>query len=79
MIEIDTTNILFMIGEAFEGLEDKIKRRLNKKQMGFGLDDEDEQLDENTIFEHVLPEKILENLVLFGVNWTFTCNFSLSC
>lgn len=58
MIEIDTTNILFIVGGAFEGLEDKIKRRLNKKQIGFGIDLENEQLDENTIFEHVLPEDI---------------------
>ncbi len=59
MIEIDTTNILFIVGGAFEGLESKIKRRLNKKQIGFGLDvDKNEELDDMTIFEHVLPEDI---------------------
>ncbi|CAM3170135.1 ATP-dependent Clp protease ATP-binding subunit ClpX [Streptobacillus felis] len=59
MIEIDTTNILFIVGGAFEGLEAKIKRRLNKKQIGFGLDVENnEELDDMTIFEHVLPEDI---------------------
>ncbi|WP_064590062.1 ATP-dependent Clp protease ATP-binding subunit ClpX [Streptobacillus moniliformis] len=59
MIEIDTTNILFIVGGAFEGLESKIKRRLNKKQIGFGLNlDKNEDLDDMTIFEHVLPEDI---------------------
>ncbi|WP_156299919.1 ATP-dependent Clp protease ATP-binding subunit ClpX [Streptobacillus canis] len=59
MIEIDTTNILFIVGGAFEGLEAKIKRRLNKKQIGFGIDiDKNEELDDMTIFEHVLPEDI---------------------
>jgi ATP-dependent Clp protease ATP-binding subunit ClpX len=35
-IQIDTTNILFMCGGAFVGLEDIIGRRLSEKQMGFG-------------------------------------------
>jgi ATP-dependent Clp protease ATP-binding subunit ClpX len=35
-IQIDTTNILFMCGGAFVGLEDLISRRLTEKQMGFG-------------------------------------------
>ena len=36
MIQIDTSNILFICGGAFEGLEDIIARRLNQKSMGFG-------------------------------------------
>jgi ATP-dependent Clp protease ATP-binding subunit ClpX len=35
-IQIDTTNILFICGGAFVGLEDLISRRLSEKQMGFG-------------------------------------------
>lgn len=58
MIEIDTTNILFIVGGAFAGLEAKIKSRLNKKVIGFGLNDSNKELDEATIFEHVLPEDI---------------------
>ena len=58
MIEIDTTNILFIVGGAFAGLENKIKSRLNKKQIGFGLSNDKTQLDEMSIFEHVLPEDI---------------------
>ena len=58
MIEIDTTNILFIVGGAFAGLENKIKSRLNKKQIGFGLSNDKTQSDEMSIFEHVLPEDI---------------------
>ncbi|MDE7170006.1 MAG: ATP-dependent Clp protease ATP-binding subunit ClpX [Mucispirillum sp.] len=35
-IQIDTTNILFICGGAFEGMEDVIKRRIGKKTLGFG-------------------------------------------
>ncbi len=35
-LQIDTTNILFLCGGAFVGLEDQIERRLNKKTLGFG-------------------------------------------
>ena len=35
-LQIDTTNILFLCGGAFVGLEDQIASRLNKKTMGFG-------------------------------------------
>lgn len=38
LVSIDTKNILFICGGAFEGLEDVIKRRVNKKAMGFGAD-----------------------------------------
>ena len=35
-LQIDTSNILFLCGGAFVGLEDQVSRRLNKKTMGFG-------------------------------------------
>jgi ATP-dependent Clp protease ATP-binding subunit ClpX len=37
-LQIDTTNILFICGGAFVGLEEQIEQRLNKKTMGFGAD-----------------------------------------
>ncbi len=58
MIEIDTTNILFIVGGAFAGLEGKIKSRLNKKQIGFGLESDKMEVQDESIFEHVLPEDI---------------------
>lgn len=38
MIKVDTTNILFICGGAFEGLENVVKTRVNEKVMGFGAD-----------------------------------------
>lgn len=37
-IQVDTTNILFIVGGAFDGIEDIIKQRMNKKLIGFGAD-----------------------------------------
>ena len=58
MIEIDTTDILFIVGGAFSGLENKIKSRFNLKQIGFGNKSSKVELDEETIFKHVLPEDL---------------------
>ena len=41
MIQIDTSNILFICGGAFEGLNEIIGRRIGKKSIGFGADIED--------------------------------------
>ena len=63
MIEIDTKDILFIVGGAFEGLEEKIESRLNIKRVGFGVDHTREKLDSLTIFKNVLPE----DLIKFGL------------
>ena len=63
MIEIDTKDILFIVGGAFEGLEEKIENRLNIKRVGFGVDHTREKLDSLTIFKNVLPE----DLIKFGL------------
>ncbi len=55
-IEIDTTNILFIVGGAFNGLEKIIERRLNQKVVGFETKEkEGEALKGETIFKHVIP------------------------
>ena len=63
-IHVDTTNILFICGGAFEGIEKTIKNRTNTKSMGFGaeLGQENERSIGETIKE-VLPE----DLVKFGL------------
>ena len=43
-VDIDTTNILFIVGGAFIGLEDLVKQRIGKSKIGFN-DDMQEQLD----------------------------------
>ncbi|SEM89465.1 MULTISPECIES: ATP-dependent protease ATP-binding subunit ClpX [unclassified Candidatus Frackibacter] len=60
-IQLDTSNILFICGGAFDGLDKVIKSRLNNKVMGFGADiksKEDEELGE--ILKHVRSQDILK-------------------
>src|SRR6266700_4059190 len=60
-IQIDTTNILFICGGAFAGLEKVIESRVGKKGVGFGADIrrvQDKDLGE--ILSHVLPEDLLK-------------------
>lgn len=59
-IQIDTTNILFIVGGAFDGIEQIIKRRLGKKVIGFGTDSKKEELDEKSLLSQVLPEDLLQ-------------------
>lgn len=58
-IQIDTTNILFICGGAFDGIEQIIKRRLGKKVIGFSGDSEKSDLSSKEILNHVLPEDLL--------------------
>ena len=65
LIEIDTTNILFIVGGAFEGLEKIIKSRTNKKVIGFGTD-VNSATDENIgdIFAKVLPGDLVKQGII---------------
>ncbi|CQR48052.1 ATP-dependent Clp protease ATP-binding subunit ClpX [Paraliobacillus sp. PM-2] len=58
-IQIDTTNILFICGGAFDGIEQIIKSRLGKKVIGFGADTETDNLDKGALLSKVLPEDML--------------------
>jgi ATP-dependent Clp protease ATP-binding subunit ClpX len=60
-LQIDTTNILFVCGGAFVGLEEHVERRLNQKTMGFGAEirAKREKAKENPL-EKVLPEDIIK-------------------
>ncbi|WVP32457.1 ATP-dependent protease ATP-binding subunit ClpX [Bacillus licheniformis] len=58
-IQIDTTNILFICGEAFDGIEQIIKRRLGQKVIGFGSDNKHEDLEKEALLSKVLPEDLL--------------------
>ncbi|MBA2871646.1 ATP-dependent Clp protease ATP-binding subunit ClpX [Anoxybacillus calidus] len=59
-IQIDTTNILFICGGAFDGIEPIIKRRLGKKVIGFGTEVNQEELDDKALLSKVLPEDLLK-------------------
>ena len=58
-IQIDTTNILFICGGAFDGIELIIKRRLGQKVIGFGSDNKHEDLEKEALLSKVLPEDLL--------------------
>ncbi|HEY5529008.1 MAG TPA: AAA family ATPase, partial [Thermoleophilia bacterium] len=59
-LTIDTTNILFICGGAFSGLEKIIERRVGKKGVGFGAQIESRQKkDVGELFARVLPEDLL--------------------
>jgi ATP-dependent Clp protease ATP-binding subunit ClpX len=58
-IQIDTTNVLFICGGAFDGIEQIIKRRLGKKVIGFGSDTKQEDLSPGQYLAKVLPEDLL--------------------
>ncbi|MGL4945335.1 MAG: ATP-dependent Clp protease ATP-binding subunit ClpX, partial [Fusobacteriaceae bacterium] len=65
LIEIDTTNILFIVGGAFEGLEKLIQSRSNKKTLGFGAETHNKKVqDENNLFANILPEDLVKNGII---------------
>lgn len=60
-IQIDTTNILFICGGAFEGIDNVIKNRIGKKSIGFEAEihsDDDKNIGD--ILKHIMPEDLLK-------------------
>ncbi|WP_414739008.1 ATP-dependent Clp protease ATP-binding subunit ClpX [Macrococcoides caseolyticum] len=56
-IQIDTTNILFILGGAFDGIDEVIKRRLGEKVIGFtGI--KEQGIDEATLLSQIKPEDL---------------------
>ncbi len=56
-IQIDTTNILFILGGAFDGINEVIKRRLGEKVIGFASN-EASNFDEASLLEQIRPEDL---------------------
>lgn len=59
-IQIDTTNVLFIVGGAFDGVEQIIKRRLGNKIIGFGADPNKEEMDDKILLSQLIPEDLLK-------------------
>lgn len=59
-IQIDTTNVLFIVGGAFDGIDQIIKSRLGKKVIGFGAESEFGELKKAELLQKVLPEDLLK-------------------
>lgn len=62
-IKIDTSNILFIVGGAFDGIEQIVKNRLGKKEIGFGAENQLNQIDGDNWNEHLTTG----DLVKFGM------------
>lgn len=59
LIQIDTTNILFIVGGAFDGIENIVKNRLGEKVIGFGQTKK--KFDEKTsLMQQIIPEDLLK-------------------
>ena len=59
-IQIDTTNILFICGGAFDGLEKLVEERVGKRSMGFGAENHMPEVDRERILEKLMPEDLLK-------------------
>lgn len=62
MIQIDTKNILFIVGGAFDGIEEIVKQRLGEKIIGFGQNSR--KIDDNASY---MQEIIAEDIQKFGL------------
>ncbi|MBF0845758.1 AAA family ATPase, partial [Streptococcus danieliae] len=62
MIQVDTKNILFIVGGAFDGIEEIVKQRLGEKIIGFGQNNK--AIDENGSY---MQEIVSEDIQKFGI------------
>jgi len=58
MIPIDTTNILFICGGAFDGMEKLIARRLNTKVVGYGTKEKNADIDRANLLQYIAPQDL---------------------
>lgn len=59
-IQIDTTNILFICGGAFDGIEKIIQKRIGSKSLGFGANVDKVDVDENKILHSVIQHDLVK-------------------
>ena len=59
-IQIDTTNVLFICGGAFDGLEKIVEERVGKRSIGFGADGTITSVERAKIIEKLMPEDLLK-------------------
>jgi len=62
-IQVNTSNILFICGGAFVGLDEVIKKRLGQRSLGFHINDKDHELTPDEMMRGVAPE----DLIRFGM------------
>ncbi len=57
-IEVDTSNILFIAGGAFDGIEQTINKRLNLQAIGYNTNEELKKVDSENILQYITPRDI---------------------
>jgi ATP-dependent Clp protease ATP-binding subunit ClpX len=58
MIPVDTKNILFICGGAFDGIEKKIGQRLNTKVVGYNASKDNENIDRENLLQYIAPQDL---------------------
>ena len=58
LIAVDTQNILFICGGAFDGIEQKIARRLQTQVIGYSKANDKEKIDKNHMLQYVAPQDL---------------------
>ena len=58
LIHVDTKNILFICGGAFDGIERKIAQRLHTQVIGFDAQQESEHIDKENILKYIAPQDL---------------------
>jgi ATP-dependent Clp protease ATP-binding subunit ClpX len=59
-VEVNTQDILFIAGGAFDGVERIISKRLNRQAMGFSSSKETDKIDEANLLQYIIPKDIKE-------------------
>ena len=57
-IEVNTENILFIAGGAFDGIERAITKRLNMQAVGYSASKEDDKIDEDHLLQYIIPKDL---------------------
>lgn len=58
LIAVDTKDILFICGGAFDGIERKIGQRLNTRVIGYGASKQNAQIDRNNLLQYIAPQDL---------------------
>ena len=59
-VEVNTQNILFIAGGAFDGIERIISKRLNRQAVGYGSSKNNEVIDKENLLQYVIPKDLKE-------------------
>jgi len=57
-IHVDTKNILFICGGAFDGIESKISQRMNTQTVGFAAQQKAARIDKNNLLQYIAPQDL---------------------